>query len=209
MHPTTLSSLLIDGPVGPIDVSLNDPGPGRRGLALIAHPHPLQGGTRDNKVVTTLARAFFALGYCAARPNFRGVGASAGIYDQGIGEADDLVIVAEHLRSRFGALPILLAGFSFGAYVQARVVRRVTAERLALIAPAVNRFDTERVPEDTLVVHGDADDVVPLTAVLDWARPQNLPIVVVPGGEHFFHGRLAQLQNIVTHWCLGYRPQTS
>ena len=174
---------------------------------MIAHPHPLQGGTRDNKVVTTLARAFFALGYCAARPNFRGVGASEGAYDQGIGEADDLVVVAENLRKRFGELPVLLAGFSFGAYVQTRVVRRLTAERLALIAPAVNRFDTEPVREDTLVVHGDADDVVPLAAVLDWARPQSLPIVVIPGGEHFFHGRLGQLQKIVTHWCHGHRPQ--
>ena len=205
MHPSTYSALLIDGHVGAIDVALNDPGSKRRGIALIAHPHPLQGGTRDNKVVTTLARAFFSLDYCAARPNFRGIGASAGIYDQGIGETDDLVAVSEHLRKRLGDLPILLAGFSFGAFVQTRVVRRLTAERLALIAPAVNRFDAEPVAEDTLVVHGDADDVVPLTAVLDWARPQNLPIVVIPGGEHFFHGRLGQLQRIVTQWCLGHR----
>ena len=196
---------MIDGPVGAIDVALNDPGAKRRGIALIAHPHPLQGGTRDNKVVTTLARAFYALGYCAVRPNFRGVGASEGVYDQGIGETDDLVAVVADLRKRFGELPVLLAGFSFGAYVQTRVVRRLTAERLALIAPAVNRFDAEAVPEDTLLVHGDADDVVPLAAVLAWARPQSLPIVVIPGGEHFFHGRLGQLQKIVTHWCLGYR----
>ena len=100
MHPSTLSTLQIDGPVGLIDVALNDPGSGRRGIALIAHPHPLQGGTRDNKVVTTLARAFFSLHYCAARPNFRGVGASAGVYDQGIGETDDLVAVVEQLRQR-------------------------------------------------------------------------------------------------------------
>ena len=206
MHPSTYSTLLIDGPVGAIDVALNDPGSGRRGIALIAHPHPLQGGTRDNKVVTTLARAFFSLDYCAARPNFRGVGASAGVYDQGIGETDDLVAVSEHLRKRFGELPLLLAGFSFGAFVQTRVVRRLAAERLALIAPAVNRFDAEPVPADTLVVHGDADDVVPLAAVLEWARPQNLPIVVIPGGEHFFHGRLGLLQKIVTRWCLGHRP---
>ena len=197
--------MLVDGPVGAIDVALNDPGPTRRGIALIAHPHPLQGGTRDNKVVTSLARAFFALGYCAARPNFRGVGASEGIYDQGIGEADDLVVLVEHLRKHLGDLPVLLAGFSFGAYVQTRVVRQLAAERLALIAPAVNRFSAESVPEDTLVVHGDQDDVVPLASVLAWARPQDLPVVVIPGGEHFFHGRLGQLQKIVTHWCLGHR----
>lgn len=156
-------------------------------------------------MVTSLARAFFDLGYCTARPNFRGVGASAGIYDQGIGEADDLVVVVGHLRKRLGDLPVLLAGFSFGAYVQTRVVRQLAAERLALVAPAVNRFDAESVPADTLVVHGDQDDVVPLAAVLEWARPQDLPIVVIPGGEHFFHGRLGQLQKIVTHWCLGHR----
>ena len=208
LHPSTLSTELIDGPVGAIDVALNDPGASRRGIALIAHPHPLQGGTRDNKVVTTLARAFFSLGYCAARPNFRGVGASAGVHDQGIGETDDLLAVAKHLHTRFGTLPILLAGFSFGSYVQTRVARRLAAERLALIAPAVNRFDAEPVPEDTLVVHGEADDVVPLEAVFTWARPQNLPIVVIPGGEHFFHGRLGQLQKIVTHWCLGHQHRS-
>ena len=201
--------MLVDGPVGAIDVALNDPGPRRSGIALIAHPHPLQGGTRENKVVTSLARAFFGLGYCAVRPNFRGVGASEGIYDQGIGEADDLVVLVEHLRKRLGDLPVLLAGFSFGAYVQTRVVHQLAAERLALIAPAVNRVGNEALPEDTLIVHGDQDDVVPLASVLEWARPQNLPVVVIPGGEHFFHGRLGQLQKIVTHWCLGHRARES
>jgi len=205
VHPSTLSEILIDGPAGAIEVAINDPGTSRRGLALIAHPHPLQGGTRENKVVTTLARACFSLGYCALRPNFRGVGQSAGTHDKGTGETDDLVAVAERMRGRFGDLPLLLAGFSFGAFVQTRVARRLNAERLALIAPAVNRFDADPVPEDTLVVHGDQDDVVPLAAVLDWARPQNLAIVVIPGGEHFFHGRLGQLQQIVTHWIRGHR----
>jgi len=206
MHPSTLSEILIDGPAGAIDVAVNDPGANRRGLALIAHPHPLQGGTRDNKVVTTLARTCFALGYCALRPNFRGVGRTAGTHDQGVGETDDLIVVAENMRARLGDLPVLLAGFSFGAFVQTRVVRRLHAQRLALIAPAVNRFDTEPVPGDTLVVHGDQDDIVPLASVLDWARPQHLAIVVIPGGEHFFHGRLGQLQSIVAHWLRGHRP---
>jgi len=205
VHPSTLSEVLVDGPAGAIDVAVNDPGPARGGIALIAHPHPLQGGTRDNKVVTTLARAFFSLGYCALRPNFRGVGRSAGVHDKGVGETDDLVAVAEHMRKRYGDLPLMLAGFSFGAFVQTRVVRRVTAERLALVAPAVGRFDAESVPADTLIVHGDQDDVVPLAAVLDWARPQELAIVVIPGGEHFFHGRLGQLARIVTHWVRGHR----
>lgn len=204
MHPTTLETLLIEGPVGGIDTALNDPGAKRRGIALIAHPNPVQGGTRDNKVVTSLAKVFFSLGYVAVRPNFRGVGATAGSFDKGIGETDDLVAVAVHMQNRFGPLPLLLAGFSFGSYVQTRVARRVAFERLALIAPAVNRFDAEPVRADTLVVHGDEDEVVPLAAVLKWAKPQNLPIVVIPGGEHFFHGRLAQLQSIVLHWHKGH-----
>lgn len=209
MHPSTLETLLVDGPVGGIDTALNDPGPSRRGIALIAHPNPVQGGTRDNKVVTSLARAFFSLGYTAVRPNFRGIGATAGTHDKGIGETEDLVAVAEHMRRRYGELPLLLAGFSFGSFVQTRVARRLTVERLALIAPAVNRFDAEPVPADTLVVHGDDDDVVPLAAVLKWAKPQNLPIVVIPGGEHFFHGRLGQLQSIVMHWHRGHATGTS
>lgn len=204
MHPSTLETLLVDGPVGGIDTALNDPGADRRGIALIAHPNPVQGGTRDNKVVTSLARAFFSLGYVAVRPNFRGIGESAGTHDKGIGETEDLLAVADHMRRRFGELPLLLAGFSFGSFVQTRVARRLPIERMALIAPAVNRFDAQPVPADTLIVHGDEDDVVPLEAVLKWAKPQNLPVVVIPGGEHFFHGRLGQLQQIVLHWHRGH-----
>jgi alpha/beta superfamily hydrolase len=203
VHPSTLTELSIAGPAGTIDVALNDP-PDRRGLALIAHPHPLQGGTRDNKVVTTLARAFFSLGYCAIRPNFRGVGRTEGVHDQGVGETEDLVAVVADMRERFGDLPLALAGFSFGAFVQTRVARRVAPRRLALIAPAVNRFDAEPVAPDTLIVHGDKDDVVPLSRVLDWAQPHGVSVTVVPGGEHFFHGRLNQLQRIVVHWWLGH-----
>jgi uncharacterized protein len=209
LHPSTLQTTTVAGPVGAIDVAINDPGSSRRGLALIAHPHPLQGGTRDNKVVTTLAKAFFTLDYVAVRPNFRGVGATEGTHDKGVGETEDLLAVVEHMRGRYGDLPLLLAGFSFGSFVQTRVAKRLPIERMALIAPAVNRFDAEPVPEDTLVVHGDQDDVVPLEAVLNWARPQGLPIVVVPGGEHFFHGRLAQLQRIVLHWHRGHQSGAS
>jgi uncharacterized protein len=205
LHPSTLEITTVEGPVGAIDVAINDPGSSRRGLALVAHPHPLQGGTRDNKVVTTLAKAFFTLDYVAVRPNFRGVGATEGTHDKGIGETEDLLAVVEHMHGRYGDLPLLLAGFSFGAFVQTRVAKRLPIERMALIAPAVNRFDAEPVPEDTLIVHGDRDDVVPRVAVLDWARPHGLPIVVVPDGEHFFHGRLTLLQRIVLHWHRGHQ----
>ncbi len=192
---------MIDGPAGLIEVDINDPGAGRRGLVLVAHPHPLAGGTKDNKVVTTLARTFYTLGYAALRPNFRGVGATAGAHDEGRGETDDVVAVVAYARRRFGELPLVLAGFSFGSFVQTRVIERVPPARLVLVAPPVSRFETGTVPAGTLVIHGELDDVVPLKAVLDWARPQDLPVVVVPGGEHFFHGRLPILQQIVAQHC--------
>jgi hypothetical protein len=192
---------VVEGPAGRIEVDINDPGGGRRGIALIAHPHPLMGGTKDNKVVTTLARALYALGHVTLRPNFRGVGSTEGTHDEGRGETADLIAVARHARARYGDLPLTCAGFSFGSFVQTRVARQVKPDRLILVAPAVSRFETGEVPAGTLVIHGELDEVVPLAAVLDWARPQNLPVVVVPGGEHFFHGRLHLLQSIVTQYC--------
>jgi alpha/beta superfamily hydrolase len=201
MPPASLERVAVAGPAGAIETDLNDPGPARRGIALIAHPNPVQGGTKDNKVVTTLAKAFYNLGCVTARPNFRGVGASAGTHDNGAGETEDLLAVAAYLRERYGALPLTLAGFSFGSFVQTRVAKRIAAERMVLVGPAVNRFKAESVPPETLVIHGERDDVVPLEDVLDWARPQQLPVVVVPGGEHFFHGRLTLLAQIVVRYC--------
>ncbi len=201
MRPSPVEKALVDGPRGKIEVDINDPGASRRGIALIAHPHPLMGGTKDNKVVTTLARTLHALGNVTLRPNFRGVGGTEGAHDEGRGETDDLVAVARYAQERYGKLPLTCAGFSFGSFVQTRVAKRVKPEKLILVAPAVNRFETAAVPAGTLVIHGELDDVVPLKTVLDWARPQNLPVVVVPGGEHFFHGRLHLLQQIVTQHC--------
>ncbi len=205
MRPSTPEQVLVDGPAGKIELDISDPGRGsegsRRGIALIAHPHPLMGGTKDNKVVTTLARTLYALGNVTLRPNFRGVGGTEGTHDEGRGETEDLIAVARYARQRFGDLPLTCAGFSFGSFVQTRVIKQVKPDRLILVAPAVNRFATEEVPPGTLVIHGELDVVVPLAAVLDWARPQNLPVVVVPGGGHFFHGRLHLLQQIVTQHC--------
>jgi uncharacterized protein len=198
----SLTRVMIEGPAGAIETDVNDPGGARRGLALIAHPNPLHGGTKDNKVVTTLAKTFFDLGYVAARPNFRGVGASAGSHDEGRGETKDLIAVAGHLKRQYGELPLVLAGFSFGGFVQTCVAQRLHPSSMVLVGPAVNRFPAESLPRDTLVVHGELDDVVPLAVVLEWARPQNLPVVVVPGGEHFFHGRLNLLADIVTRHFL-------
>lgn len=197
----------VPGAAGAIDIALDRPAGTPVGIALIAHPHPLYGGTRDNKVVQTLARAFLALGYLSWRPDFRGVGDSAGVHDEGRGESDDLVAVARAARAAaategYAALPLVLAGFSFGAFVQSQVAQRLAAAgeaatRLVLIGPAVSRFPVGEVPPDTLVIHGESDDVVPLTAVFDWARPQGLPIVVLPGCDHFFHRRLPLLKRLV------------
>jgi alpha/beta superfamily hydrolase len=188
----------IAGPAGTLEVAFNVPEGALRGIALIAHPHPLQGGTLDNKVVQTLAKTFAALGYAAVRFNFRGVGLSEGQFGDGIGETDDALAALAAAKLEFGELPVALAGFSFGSYVQTRVAHAITAERLVLIGPAVKRFPIETVPPDTIVIHGEEDDVVALADVLAWARPQQLPIVVFPGCGHFFHGRLPQLQRVIT-----------
>ncbi|MBI2313180.1 MAG: alpha/beta hydrolase [Betaproteobacteria bacterium] len=201
MKPATQKKFTVEGPAGRIEGVIADPGAGRRGIAVIAHPHPLFGGTMDNKVVQTLARTFTELGYVAVRFNFRGVGESEGVHDDGRGETEDVIAVAEFARQEHWGLPVLLAGFSFGGFVQARVASRIEPERLVLIAPAVKRFDVPQVPASTLVVHGELDDVVPLQDVLDWARPQELPVIVIPGGEHFFHGRLHLLKRIIHEQC--------
>jgi alpha/beta superfamily hydrolase len=192
--------LVISGPAGNLEVVVNDPG-GPRRIALIAHPHPLYGGTLDNKVVQTLAKTLFGQKYLAVRMNFRGVGGSDGVFDEGRGETEDWLVVAEDMRQRYGELPFLLAGFSFGAFVQTRVARQLAVERMILVGPAVNRFPVERVAHNTLVVHGEEDDVVPLKDVLDWARPQSLPLVVLPGASHFFHGKLIELARILNNCC--------
>lgn len=195
----------IAGPAGALEVALNLPAVHRdqepRGIALIAHPHPQQGGTLDNKVAQTLAKTFVALGYASVRLNFRGVGKSEGAFDEGVGETDDALAALAFARREFPGLAAaspVLAGFSFGTYVQTRVARTVMPERMVLIAPAVSRFAAEPVPADTIVIHGEEDDVVALGDVLTWARPQQLPILVFPGCGHFFHGRLPQLQRAIT-----------
>ena len=193
---------LLQGPAGALEVALDWPAPTvpPRGLALVCHPHPLHGGTMDNKVVQTLARAFLQLGWRTLRLNYRGVGRSAGVWDAGHGETDD----AQHALQACAQAgePVLLAGFSFGGFVAAQLAQRLAAaghaaQRLVLIGPATANFAVPAVAADTIVVHGEEDDTIPLSAVLDWARPQSLPVTVIPGVGHFFHGQLPLLKSVV------------
>lgn len=190
----------VAGPAGSLDCAIDAPAGTPRGVAVLCHPHPLHGGTMDNKVVQTLARAFVQLGYTAVRFNFRGIGASQGTWDEGRGEVDDaLAVVHAH---RAPGQPLVMAGFSFGAAMASQAAARLAAahaaaERVVLVGPAVQNFEVAPVPADTLVIHGERDDVVALQAVFDWARPQSLPVTVLPGAGHFFHGQLPVLKQIV------------
>lgn len=193
--------LLITGPAGDLEIAIDQPthGAALRGVAVICHPNPTQGGTLDNKVVQALAKAFTQMGYRAVRFNYRGVGKSKGEWDQGQGELQDALAVVEAFREP--GLPLALGGFSFGGYIASRAAQALTdelaPERLVLVGPAAGRFDMAPVPADSVVIHGEQDDVVPLSAVLDWARPQHLPVIVVPGVGHFFHGQIVALKNLV------------
>jgi alpha/beta superfamily hydrolase len=200
---SSTQSLSLQGVVGPLEALRDLPTEGAvQGTVVIAHPHPLFGGTMQNKVVQTLARAFVQCGWQAVRFNFRGVGASAGVYDEGRGEAADMLSVIEQVAPEG---PLALAGFSFGAFVTSHVAQAVHAQRpldkLVLVGTAASRFTVAPVALDlherTLVIHGEQDDTVALSSVMDWARPQTLPVTVIPGVEHFFHGQLPLLKSLV------------
>lgn len=208
---------MVQGPVGGIEALEDLPtlhaGEAPRGVAVIAHPHPLFAGTMDNKVVQTLARAFVQCGWRAVRFNFRGVGATEGTHDAGRGELDDLMAMIDHATAGSPTAPLALAGFSFGSFVVSHAVAALgqqrAPERLVLIGTAASRFTVAPVPLElharTLVVHGEHDDTVPLADVMNWARPQTLPVTVVPGGSHFFHGQLPLLRNLVArHLAAGF-----
>jgi uncharacterized protein len=208
---------LIDGAAGKIEVAASA-GPQPRSIAVVAHPHPLFGGTMDNKVVTTVARAFAEAGAAVYRFNFRGVGASQGAHDEGRGESDDMLRVIEHARAEAGGLPLKLAGFSFGGAVATRASCAVEFAELVLVAPGFRRLTGHGLgeppdPDDprlgppgrhttanTVVVHGDKDETVPLADSLAWAAPREVPVMVVAGGEHFFHRKLHVLREIVLRW---------
>ena len=222
----------IGGIVGAIEMSIdlpdelkNDPSFAIRGLALVAHPHPLMGGTMDNKVAQTMARAFNQLGYVSVRPNFRGVGGTAGIHDNGVGELEDLLLVTKWMStpaswasfevtanyewvSNANTFPLVVSGFSFGSFVGSHLVQRLAdlghpAERLVMVGSAAGKWILAEVPADTILIHGELDETIPLVDVFNWARPQELTVQVVPGADHFFHRRLHCIRNIITGAWLG------
>jgi uncharacterized protein len=199
----------VAGRAGVIDTAIDYPASAVSGVAVVAHPHPLYGGTRDNKVVQTLARALVGLGYVCWRPNFRGVGESEGSFDNGNGESDDILSLIEHAYAQVlpdGTVPLrrlVLAGFSFGSFVQSQVAQRLAvlqqpASRLVLVGTATSSFAVAAVPADTVLIHGELDDVAPLASVLQWARQGEAVVTVIPGADHFFHHKLATIKQIVT-----------
>lgn len=193
--------LRIPAVAGKIETVIDDPETQRRGLLLVAHPHPLHGGSLENKVVTTLAKTALQQGWVAVRPNFRGVGMSDGVFDGGVGETEDMLAVVRFVEKSYPDLPWALAGFSFGAYVQHRLRRQMPAQHLILIAPAVTMYTFDPVPADTVVIFGDADELIAPAAMQQWADAQHLMVKRIPAAGHFFHGKLKELQQAFTEAC--------
>lgn len=202
-----MQNFFIDGPAGKIETILAEPKTAVKGIAIIAHPHPLYGGTMDNKIVYTLFNSTLNLGFIAVKFNFRGVGKSEGDFDNGFGEIDDVIAVTQNVQQQFhdhaGDLPLLLAGFSFGGGIQLHAAERLNPKSLILVAPSAQKMNAplpnEKIKQ-TLIIHGDQDDIIPLNTVLEWAAPQSLPIVVIPGAEHFFHGKLTVLKRVIQNF---------
>jgi alpha/beta superfamily hydrolase len=192
----------LTGHAGKMECLLDLPEEAPRGIALVAHPHPLYGGTMENKVAQTLARTFVALGYATARFNFRGVGESEGVHDRGIGEVDDMAVMLAHMQEQYPGLPFALSGFSFGTFVQAQLQQRLVAqgnpaERMVLVGTAAGKWPMPPVSNDTILIHGEQDDTITLSQVFEWARPLDVPVIVIPGADHFFHRKLGHIKNLV------------
>lgn len=192
----------MEGAAGRLECALDLPADSPVGLALLAHPHPLYGGNMDNKVVHMMARAFLALGHAVVRMNFRGVGGSEGAHDGGPGEAQDLAGVLAAMKKQYPGLPVVLGGYSFGTYVQSLLYRQLAKtgqapERMVLVSATAGKWELGDVPAKTLLIHGEADDIIPLADLFRWARTQDLPVVVVPGADHLFNRRLHHIHDII------------
>jgi len=200
---------ILEGPAGSIECLLERPAGAVRGFAFLGHPHPLYGGSLENKVVATLARAFLALGWVAVRPNFRGVGESSGTHDEGVGETQDFLFLVDQVPrlAPWNSLlappvPVALAGFSFGSYVAARAARELAqrarpVQTFVSIGTPAGKWPVPRVDPSSLVIHGEVDETIALGEVFAWARESDVPVIVIPGADHFFHRRLTSLKRIV------------
>jgi uncharacterized protein len=202
------ASQMIDGAVGPMEVLFDTPKGHSAGIAIVTHPQPLLGGHSLHKVPQLLARAISEAGWMVARPNFRGVGGSAGVHDGGVGETEDILALCSVMRKAYPDQQLALIGFSFGAFVNACVARALfdqghPADRVCLVGMPSGEVEGGRTyvtPDgipNTLIVHGEYDRQVKLQAILDWARPQSQPVTVIPGADHFFTGRLHVLRSLV------------
>ncbi|MDH5480358.1 MAG: alpha/beta hydrolase [Nitrosomonas sp.] len=210
MNQHIIQEFFVEGPAGKLESILAEPQSSPKGIAIIAHPHPQHGGTMHNKIVHTLFNSLVEIGFITVKFNFRGVGKSDGIFDNGIGEIEDVVTLTNVIRDQFdnqiSSLPILLAGFSFGGGIQLHAAKQLNPEYLILIAPSVKKMHAPPVQEQvkhTLIIHGENDEIVPIKTIFDWAAPQSLPVIIIPSAEHFFHGKLAILKQTIINFCIG------
>ena len=214
--PSQSATVLLDGPAGVLEVAVDRTEcPPRPAVAVICHPLPTEGGTMHNKVVTMTARALRELGLDTVRFNFRGIGASEGVFDEGDGEADDLRAVADWVRAQRPEAALWVAGFSFGAYVALRTAELLQPAFLLTIAPPVRRswdFNALTLPTcPWLVIQGDADEIVDPQAVSDWidAMPRPPQLVRMPDTSHFFHRKLMDLRGAIKHGVRPYLPSVA
>ena len=216
--PAVSTSLLLDGPAGPLELAVDlpdEPAVAQPVVAVLCHPLSIEGGSMHNKVVTMAARALRDLGISVVRLNFRGVGQSAGHYDNGVGEQDDLACVANWVRASLPGYQLWLGGFSFGAYVSLRACDRLSPAALISIAPPVGRrdwnFDAVNPPDQWLVIMGEADEIVPPQGVFDWVADQPEPpaLVRMPDTTHFFHRKLIDLRGAIAHEVRRWLPDST
>ncbi len=195
-------TFFISGAAGSLECLMESPEGNPIGIVLIAHPHPLYGGDMHNKVVQTIAKAFNMLGYIAVRMNCRGVGMSQGSHDNGKGEAEDMALLLEQMQGDYPDLPVILGGYSFGTYVQSLLCESIgrvgkPQPRMVLVSTTAGIWATDAVPADTVLIHGDLDEMIPLSSLLDWARPQGLTVNVITGADHFYNRRLLPIRDII------------
>jgi alpha/beta superfamily hydrolase len=198
----------VTGPAGRLQLTISLPAGTPVGIAMISHPQPLLGGTPRHIVPHSAARRISEAGWIAVRPSFRGVDGSEGSYEEGLGEAEDGLAIAAHLRAEYPDLPLALVGFSFGAHVYARLAcsleQMQPADAIVLMGlpigtvPGGRDYESMPIPRRSLLLHGQDDAMAPLSALLEWGRAAHHPVVVFPGTDHFFKGCLEQALNLVT-----------